>query len=507
MPSILPSLPRPFVRAFVGIWRRRWLVLAVAWVTAVAGWLATLLIPDVYESRAQVYIKTDTALEAVQTELGARANLEKSVRIVRTQLFSRDALEQVIYDAGLDADIYGPVELERRVSALADAIEVEPKEEQYFEITYGDPDPEVAQRVVSSVLGLFIERNVGAAMADVGNALRALDNQIEERSAELEGIEDEIADYRAANAADLTGTDRITRRLEIKEAELARAQDQIARLQLTRSRLRGELASMPATTSGEELDALKVELAQLQAQYNDNYPDIPRLRARIAELEAGGSGLPDNPAYLQVERQLNGINDELAALSRQERRTEREIQELELSAAQTPEAEAELTRLLRERDRVEDIYKALRVQRDEAALRADFNADGAAVEYETYEAPRVAAEPSWPPRGLMTLGILLVSLGAGAGLAFLLSQVDRTYTQSSDLEESLGLPVLGSVSPSPTTASRTRVFGDRLALGLVLGSLLCVTVGLYYLQEVRPPAGPVADALLPDAPQAARGMR
>ena len=118
MLSLLPSLPRPLVRAVVGIWRRRWLVLATAWLLAVSGWLATLLIPDVYESRAQIYINTDTALEAAQTELGSRANLEKSVRIVRTQLFSRDNLEQVIYDAGLDKDIYGPVELERRVASL-----------------------------------------------------------------------------------------------------------------------------------------------------------------------------------------------------------------------------------------------------------------------------------------------------------------------------------------------------------------------------------------------------
>ena len=505
MLSVLPSLPRPLVRAVVGVWRRRWLVLAVAWVVALAGWLATIAIPDVYEGRAQVYINTDTALEAAQTELGARANVEKSVRIVRTQLYSRDTLEQVIYDAGLDAEIYGPVELERRVNGLASAIEVEPKEEQYFEITYRDQDPEVARAVVSSVLGLFIERNVGAAIADVSTALRALDNQIQERGRELQGIEDEIADYRAANASDLTGADRVTRRLEMKEAELARAQDQIARLQLTRTRLRGELSATPATTSGEELDALKVELAQLQAQYKENYPDIPRLRARIAELEAGAAGLPDNPAYLQIERQLNGVNDELASLVRLERRVEREIQELELSAAQTPEAEAELTRLLRERERVEDNYKVLRIQRDEMALRADFNADGAAVEYEVYEAPNVSNEPVWPPRGLMTLAVLVLSLGTGAMLAFLLTQVDRTYTQSADLEQAFGLPILGSVSPSPTAASRARTFAERLALGTATSALVTAALGLYYVHEIRATDAP--EAVLADAPFAAGGMR
>ena len=495
MLSVLPSLPPPLVRVLVGLWRRRWLVLGVAWLVSLAGWLATLAIPDVYESRAQVYINTDTALEAAQTELGARANLEKGVRIVRTQLYSRDTLEQVIYDAGLDGNIYGPIELERRVSGLADAIEVEPKEEQYFEITYRDQDPQTAQRVVSSVLNLFIERNLGAASADVDMALSALDKQIEDREAELREIEDGIAAYRARNAEDLTGTDRVTRRLESKEAELARAQDRIARLQLTRTRLRGELAATPATTSGDEIDALRVQLAQLQAQYNENYPDIPRLKARIAELEAGRLGLPDNPAYLTIERTLNGVNDELAALNRQERRIDREIRELELSAAQTPEAEAELARLLRERERVEANYKALRVQRDETAFRAEISEEGGAIQYDVSEAPRVAAEPSWPPRGLMTLAICALGLGVGAGLAFLLTQLDRTYTQSVDLEEALGLPVLGSVSPSPTRASRTRAVADRFALALTLGCLLLTMATIYYLQEVQPPEGASVAAL------------
>ena len=483
--SILPSLPRALVRALVGLWRRRWLVLATAWIVAAAGWLATLAIPDAYESRAQVYVNTDTALEEAVAEAGSRTNLEKTVRIVRTQLLSRDNLERVVYDAGLDAQIYGPVELERRLNSLADAIDVRTREDQYFEIIYSDADPVVAQRVVSSVLDLFVEQNLGAAIADVDGALRVLDGQIEARASELREIERRIAAFRADNASELGGVDRSSRRIDLKEGELARVQDQMSRLQITRSSLRRELSQTPRTTSGRELDALKLELASLRAQFNDNYPDIPRLEARIAELEAGGASLPDNPDYLSAERGLTGVNDELASLQRTERRLLGEIEELELSAAQTPEAEAALTQLVRDRAQVEQQYKILRNQRDETALRAEVNAAGGGIEITTYDPPRVAAEPSWPPRGLFALAVLAIGLGAGAGLAYLLSALDKTYTQVADLEEALGLPVLGAVSPSPTKASRARAFGDRLALAGVLGALLLTTAGLFYVWEVR----------------------
>ena len=483
--SFLTALPRQLTRAVVGIWRRRWLVLSVAWLVAAAGWLAVMAMPDSYQSRAQVYINTDTAIEQSTAELGSRTNLEKTVRVVRTQLLSRDNLERVVYDVGLDADIEGRVGLERRLAALEDAIEVRSREDQYFEITYADVDPVMAQRVVSSVLDLFIEQNVGAALEDVDSGLAALDVQIEARGAELREVEEQIASYRTQNATELSGTSRFERRLDAKEAELARVQDQIARLQASRSSLRAELSALPRTTAGGEIDELKLALAQLRAQYTERHPDIPRLQARIAELEAGGASLPDNPDFVAAERQMSAITNELFALQRQERRVVSEIDQLELSAAQTPEAEADLTRLLRERTQIEEVYDALRDQRDQMALRADINAAAGGIRYERYEAPRVAAEPSWPPRGLFAVGVLFAALGAGAGLAFLLTQIDKSYTQASDLEEALGLPVLGAVSPSPTRASRTRAFGDRMALSATLGALVLIAAGLFYWWEVR----------------------
>lgn len=485
MLSLLPKLPRPMVRAIVGMWHRRWMIVAIAWVASILGWGLVTLIPDYYESRAQVYINTDTALDSTISDVGARPNLEKGVRIIRTQLLSRDNIEQVIYETGMDADITGPVELERRIEYLSNNIDVQSEEEQYFVIRFWHRDPVMAQRVVSSVLDLFIEQNLVTAIADVDKALASLGTEIAQRKADLEKIDEEIYTFRRLNANELAGSSRISRRLETREEELGRIQDQASAVSLRMGRIRNSLSNTPRYASGSDLDTLKLQLASLQSQFNDNYPDIQRLKAQIAGLESGSSVLPTNPQYLALQQDLRSAQDEMRSLQGREDRLQRELDELTLDVAQTPEAESALLALLRDKEQVERTYKQLVSEQAEMDVYAKLNAAGGAIEYRRFEAPKVAAEPSSPNRGLLTMGVLVVAIGMAASLAFVMSQLDKTYTQGKDLEESLGLQVLGSVSPAPTRKHLTAVLFDRAGLMGTLGALVLTAGGIYWWYEIN----------------------
>lgn len=488
--SILPSLPRPIVKAIVGIWRRRWLVLALAWLVAISGWLATTLIPDMYESRAQVYINTDTGLDTTIADVGARPDLEKQVRIIRTQLLSRDNIERVIYEVGLDASISSPVELERKIDDLAGRIKVQSDEDQYFTITHLNTDPVMAQRIVAAVLDLFVEQNLSTALADANSTISYLDQEIAVRKKELDAAAEKIADFRRDNADELAGSQQLAARIQSKREELSRLQDQIASATMRRERVASTLAGTKRYTSGSNLDTLKLELASLQTQFNDNYPDIVRLKAQIEQLESGSAALPENPEFLTIRDSLRQATDELRGLRGRAERTQRDIDDLTLKVAQTPEAESELMDLVRAHKQIERVYTELLDRRTRADIRANANQTGGAIQYQRFEAPKVAAEPSWPPRGLMSLAIMVVGLGFGGAVAFVLTQLDQTYTQASDLEEALGLPVLGAVSQSPTRQHIVKVFFDRLALGLAMAVLLVTAVALYWFFEVRIAAGP-----------------
>src|SRR3546814_3859439 len=63
-----------------GLWLRRWLALGVAWGVCLAGWLGVALIPNSYESKARVYVNTQSLLEDKVgiTQVQAQQDLDRS---------------------------------------------------------------------------------------------------------------------------------------------------------------------------------------------------------------------------------------------------------------------------------------------------------------------------------------------------------------------------------------------------------------------------------------------
>ena len=497
----LSDLPGPIVRLIVGMWTRRWLIVGLAWAFALVGWLAVAFLPSYYTSSAQIYVDTDTALNETLEESARRADVETRVRVMQLQLLSRENLAQVIQVAGLDEAIeakaseqaasaaererIADVLTERKIQSLADNIRVQSTEEQYYTISFSDKDPVTAQRVVAAVINLFIEKDVGAAMSQSETALSRLDREVDRYETLLSEKDREIAAFRRENADELAGNETQRRRLDQKEAELSGIDFSIEQAQRRRQTLMGELASTPRNTSGTELDQLKLQLAQLQSQFRDNYPDIVALKARIAELESGNASLPTNPEYQRLEASLRLVEDELAVLRARQSRLREEIDQLTLTASQVPAVQAELQEIMRSYEQIEASYNDLLAERQRQSITASLSEGGGTVEYNIYERPQVAAEPDARFGGFLSLGVIVLALGGGAGIAFLLAQVDRTYTQAHEMEQALGLPVLGSVSPAVTSASRRRRAGERAALAFAVILLVLTGAGLFWFQEIR----------------------
>jgi len=292
----LPDLPRPVIRYVSGLWRRRWIVIGVAWAVALAGWFAVWLLPDQYESRAHVFVQTETILEPVLTGIIARPDYSRRVEVMRLQLLTRPNVEEIVYRAGLDQTIEARTELERRTKLegltgwVAGEIVIDSPREMYFVISYKHGDPVVARNVVDAVLNLLIEQDLGASLAENEAARRRLDLRIEEFRDLLTAKDLEIAAFRRANANELAAAEGNLRLRDQKQTELTRVSEGIDQTKRRLVNLQNLMSATPRTNSQTELDTLRLRLAELRSQYEENHPDIKGVVARIEQLESGGGG-------------------------------------------------------------------------------------------------------------------------------------------------------------------------------------------------------------------------
>lgn len=491
----IADLPRPVIRYAVGLWRRRWAAIVAAWAFALAGWFGVWLLPDKYESRAQVFVQTESILQPVMTGVTAQPNYERRVEVMRQQLLTRPNVEEVVYRAGLDKTISASSEIERRVKMeklidwVAGQIKVESPQEMYFNITYRYGDRDIARNVVDAVLNLLIEQDLGASLQEKEEARRLLDAEIARFDERLTAKERQVATFRRDHAEELAVVEGNARQRELRETDLARLRNDMAREEGRVASLRNLLSATPRTSSGSELDTLKVQLAQLRSQYNENYPDIENLKARIDQLENGAAGaLPVNPEYRRIATELATAEGAVEGLKSAEARVRAELAALAVTIGDAPQVEAELQQIVRDYEQTRKSYEELLERRDRLTLTSSLGAGGRGVEYKIFERPTPALTPAAPPRFMLILGVLVLALAGGAGVALLMTHFDKTYTQSADLTEAFGLPVLGSVGIVETPLLKKLARTDRLQLAGAFGALAVLCFGYLYWEVLRLPS-------------------
>ena len=111
-----------------------------------------------------------------------------------------------------------------------------------------------------------------------------------------------------------------------------------------------------------------------------------------------------------------------------------------------PLIEAEFKQLNRDYNIHKKNLQTLMTRREQALMGEKVEMSGDQVKFRVIEPPRVPLSPSEPNRPALLTGVLLASLGAGAGLALLLYLLRPTIDNPRAVMEVLGKPVLGAIS-------------------------------------------------------------
>src|SRR3954468_15416016 len=173
-----------------GMWHRRWLGLAAAWLAAIIGVVVVYRIPDKYEASARVYVDTATLLQPLLAGLSIQPNVDQQVALMSRTLISRPNVEKLVRMADLNLDAKSGAAHDELVDNVMRSIQLGGNTStNLYVLAYRSTDPTVALKVVRSLLAIFVESSLGEKRQDSRTAVKFLDDQIKRYEDQLQAAE------------------------------------------------------------------------------------------------------------------------------------------------------------------------------------------------------------------------------------------------------------------------------------------------------------------------------
>lgn len=329
-------------------------------------------------------------------------------------------------------------------------------------------------------------------MLEVDRQLR----QLKEREIYLQGqlaqLEPNAIMYDAQGRAIQGPEDR----LRALEAEYSRVvanytpdHPDVAKLRKEIDVLRAQLGKSDAAGLIAELKKAKEELASSRERYSDAHPDVKRLQRTVASLERqvktqqtsddfkpSEFSKPNNPAYIQLQSQLDAARTEAAALRQTKEELSAKLDDYEARLTSTPEVEKDYRSLTREYDRVLAEYAETRSRQMEAELAESLEQGRKGERFSVIDPPRLPVEPIKPNRWAIALLGLVLSIGLSGGAVAAAEALDDAIYGERGLKNLLGDmgPPLATIPYIPTPAQHA---ASKATLAAAIGGFVLVIAG------------------------------
>jgi len=197
-----------------------------------------------------------------------------------------------------------------------------------------------------------------------------------------------------------------------------------------------------------------------------------------------------------LKRQVAGVEAETRGLRAEIAKVASEIRWYQVKVEETPKREQELLSLNRDYQNMKDLYDSLLKRKLEAEIAVSMEKKQQGEQFRVIDPAKEPQLPIEPDLGKLLLITLVLALGIGGGLAYLVEMTDTSYRTPEDLETDIGVPVLLTMPMRYTEAEiarykRRQVFaGISVGVGFVLCAILIIVAAwgvdysLNYLKSV-----------------------
>lgn len=485
-----------------GVWIKKRYVIIFSWLICPIGFLYVASLPDVYSSKAQVFVDTRSVLQPLLKGLAIQTNPDQEIQMMAKTLLSRSNVEKIARESDLDITTQNEDEFDDLVNGLSNNIKLNKTgRDNIYNITYSNQSPNTAQRVVQETLDLFVEGALGNNRKDTDTAGRFLDEQIAEYESRLSESEQRLANFKRQynDILPLAGTyysnlQALNNELETTRLQIKQTQQQVDSLNNQIGNVKradsfgvtNQDAPVLQTRYDARIKALEEELDRLSLRFTDLHPDVVEAKALLESLEKSrqkeidaflnaddsNNTQPLTELNREIKLEASRLESQIASLRVKDNDLQRKIAELESKVDLIPQIEAESSALNRDYDVTKRKYEELLSRKESADLsrRADVSAED--LQFRIIEPPLLPKRPSGPNRIIFYTAVLVLGFGSGIGIAFLVSQLNPILIRPKQLLNVSDYPIWGTVThlniEQINKTNRTRLVVFLLSSGTIL---------------------------------------
>ncbi|WP_437481402.1 polysaccharide biosynthesis tyrosine autokinase [Sorangium sp. So ce1014] len=342
------------------------------------------------------------------------------------------------------------VTAEEAADLVLERLLIEPvKDSRLAVVRYIDADRERAQRVLSTLMDVYIEQNLDEALASTTSAVDWLRIQLDKLKNDLEASETSLHEYKLSH--DILDVDFEDKTNLLRE-EMKQINDALTSVRTRREEFAARNHELSKVDPNNPTDLPASELIQspvlqmlrarqeecvrerdalLGSGKGDNHPDVRAANERITANR--------NALIAEVKNVQGAVSRDLAIVKRQETGLAALLEDSRKQAFGLNSLKIEYDRLRRTKDNTEKLYQLVLERTKESDLQRMMRVNNIRV----LDRPSLALIPLRPRVGTnIAVGIfagLLLGIGAALGRALL----DRTLKTPDEVERELGLPLLG----------------------------------------------------------------
>jgi len=474
------------------LFRHRWLILSAAGLCLAVGFVNTLLTTPIYRATTTIQINRDVA-KVVQGQDVAQVDDGRDAEFYQTQyelLKSRSLAERIVKTLNLQDDpafmasdapspwsnlrrmIFGvdpassstaSADVNQRQASAAGRVmgglSLQPvSSSTILRVSFDSPNADVAQKVANAVADGYIADTLDRRYSASTYARTFLEDRLQQIKLKLEESEKQLVAY-AEDKHIVTAGGGVT----LTQTSLASANDELAKA--TNDRLRNELLwkqvqsadglGIPQILNDKGIQDLRAKRADLEGSYKDKlgffkpaYPDMRKLKAQIDEIDQ------------QIAAEVGLITDSIkaaydASVSEEASLTQR-IEQLKADVTDFNNRNIQYTILQREVDTSRSLYDGLLQRYKEIGVAGGVGTNNVSI-VDRAETPGAPFTPNFKKN--LSLALML-GLLLGAGLAFGREQLDDTFKSPEDVEDNLGVPLLGIIPLAKSHEDHVKALDD-----------------------------------------------